>query len=48
MVRKRLQQWHRNNAMMYAMYPGFHHEVAMRFVAAAAAARPGGKSKQGW
>lgn len=48
MVRKRLQQWHRNNALMYFMYPGFHHKTAMQFVAAAAGTGPGGKSKRGW
>ena len=41
-VRKRLQQWHRNNALMYYMYPGFHHKAAMRFVAAVARTGPGG------
>jgi len=44
-VRRRLQQWHRNNAMLYYIYPGFHHKKAMRFVAAAAGHRwqAGGK-----
>ena len=47
-VRKRLQQWHRNNALMYYMYPGFHHKAAMRFVAAVAGTAPGGAKARGW
>ena len=47
-VRKRMQQWHRNNALLYYMYPGFHHKAAMRFVAAVARTEPGGARGRGW